>query len=122
DSFPDLVFANNGASAVYLSQGGATFARTPFGSGDARDIVVADLFGDPLPEVVIAYAGADAAVYRNTAGVLALELTLATGATTSVAAADLNNDGRADLVFGRGGTGNLVFINTSSTKGEFFMA
>ncbi len=122
DSFPDLVFANNGASAVYLSQGGATFARTPFGSGDARDVVVADLFGDPLPEVVIAYAGADAAVYRNTAGVLALELTLATGATTSVAAADLNNDGRADLVFGRSGTGNLVFINTSSTKGEFFTA
>ena len=35
----------------------ATFARTPFGSGDARDVVVADLFGDPLPEVVIAYAG-----------------------------------------------------------------
>ena len=64
------MFANNGASAVYLSQGGATFARTPFGSGDARDVVVADLFGDPLPEVVIAYAGADAAVYRNTAGAL----------------------------------------------------
>ncbi len=122
DAFPDLVFANNGASAVYLNQAGATFARTPFGSGDARDVVVADLFGDSLPEVVVAYGGGDAAVYRNTAGALTLELTLPTGATTSVAAADLNNDSRADLVFGRSGTGNLVFINTSSTKGEFFLA
>ena len=124
DSYLDLVFANNVANAVYLSQGpGMTFVRTAFGSGDGRDVVVADLFGDPLPEVVIANGGSSGAtVYRNTAGVLTLELTLATGATTSVAAADLNKDGRADLVFGRSVGGNLVYLNTPGASGGFSLA
>ncbi len=124
DSYLDLVFANNVANAVYLSQSaGTTFVRTAFGSGDGRDVVVADLFGDPLPEVVIANGGpSGATVYRNTAGALALELTLATGATTSVAAADLNKDGRVDLVFGRAGSGNLVYLNTPGVGGGFSLA
>jgi hypothetical protein len=90
--------------------------------------VLVDLFGDPLPELVLANLSGDAAVYRNTNGAFTLELTLPTGPTTSVAAADFNADSRPDLVFGRDTStlpavpSNPVWLNTSTTAGSFFLS
>jgi hypothetical protein len=88
------------------------------------------LFGDALPEIVLANASGDAAVYRNTGGTFTLEGPLATGPTTSVTAADLNADGRMDLVFGRPAPtapepalpSDLVWLNTSGAAGSFFQS
>src|SRR4029077_1442997 len=98
------------------------------GTANSRGAVLVDLFGDALPELVLANASGDAAVYRNTAGVFSLETTLPTGPTTSVTAADFNGDQRADLVFGRD-TSTLpatpsgeVWLNTSATSGSFFLS
>ncbi|HWN40177.1 MAG TPA: Ig-like domain-containing protein, partial [Gammaproteobacteria bacterium] len=73
DAFLDLVFANAGTSTVLLNTGsGATFTPGPgVGPHDARDAILVNLFGDALPELVLANAGAGAgagagaAVYRN---------------------------------------------------------
>jgi hypothetical protein len=129
DGLPDLVFANNGPTSVYLNRGAGVFElAAKLGTANSRGAVLVDLFGDALPELVLANASGDAAVYRNTAGVFALELTLPTGPTTSVAAADLNGDQRADLVFGRD-TSTLpatpsgeVWLNTSAASGSFFLS
>ena len=87
-----------------------------------------DLFGDALPELVVANGDGNAAVYRNTAGAFSLEMQLPTGPAVSVATGDLNNDGKADLVFGRstaappGLPSDLVLLNTSGTSGSFFLS
>ena len=103
DTFVDVVFANAGTSAVLVNTGsGAMF--TPgagIGPHDARDVVLVDLFGDTLPELVLANADGGAAVYRNTRGAFTLETTLATGPTSAVSTGDFNGDSRADLVFAR---------------------
>jgi hypothetical protein len=110
-----------------LNRGSGIFElAAQIGTADSRGAVLVDLFGDPLPELVLANASGDAAVYRNTNGVFTLELMLPTGPTTSVAAADFNGDLRSDLVFGRDTStlpavpSNSVWLNTSTTSGSFF--
>ncbi len=129
DGLPDLVFANNGPTSVYLNRGAGLFElAAKLGTANSRGAVLVDLFGDTLPELVLANASGDAAVYRNTAGVFSLELTLPTGPTTSVAAADFNADQRPDLVFGRDTSAlpatpsGEVWLNTSTTAGSFFLS
>ena len=129
DAFVDLVFAGPGTSTLLLNTGsGATFtAGGGVGPHDARDVVLVNLFGDGLPEIVLANGDGGAAVYRNTRGVFTLEATLATGPTSAVAAGDFNSDGRADLVFSRetatlpGVPSSLVWLNTSG-DGQMFVS
>jgi hypothetical protein len=131
DGFLDLVFAGAGAGRVFMNTGsGGTFTPgASVGDHPAQDVALVDLFGDALPEIVLANADGDAQIYRNTGGTFALELTVATGAATSIGAADFNKDGKIDLVFGRnaGATpgarpSNLVFLNTSGARGELFLS
>jgi hypothetical protein len=137
DAFVDLVFANPGASTVLINTGSGARFNPPVGVGshDARDVLLVDLFGDTLPELVVADGnpGAGAAVYRNTRGAFTLEATLATGATTAVSSGDFNGDGRTDLVFARAtptfsaGTSPavpsaLVWLNTPGANSQFFVS
>jgi VCBS repeat-containing protein len=129
DLLPDVVFANNGPSTVYMQGSGTSFTRTAtLGTADSRGVVLVDLFGTPLPEIVLANASGDASIYRNTGGTFTLELTLPTGPTSSVAAADFNADGHMDLAFGRDTAtapavpSNPVMLNTSASAGSFFQS
>ncbi|HVJ31395.1 MAG TPA: Ig-like domain-containing protein, partial [Gammaproteobacteria bacterium] len=98
DGFLDLVFANSGTSTVLLNSGsGATFTPgASIGPHDARAALLVNLFGDALPELVLANGDGGAAVYRNTGGAFTLETTLATDPTTAVWTGDFNGDTRAD--------------------------
>lgn len=130
DGFVDLVFANSGTSTVLMNTGsGAAFTPGPgVGPHDARDALLVDLFGDTLPELVLANGDGGAAVYRNTSGAFALALTLPTGPTSAVATGDFNADGRADLVFSRDTAtlpavpSALVYLNGSTSNAEFFVS
>ena len=122
DAFVDLVFAGPGTTTVLLNTGsGVTF--TPgggVGPHDARDVLLVNLLGDALPELVLANGDGGAAVYRNTRGAFTLEATLATGPTSTVSTGDVNSDGRLDLVFSRDTAklpavpSSLVWLNPSS--------
>jgi VCBS repeat-containing protein len=119
DGFVDLVFGSPGGSPLLFNSGsGGAFTKGPqIGAGDARDVLLVDLLGDSLPELVLANADGDAAVYANSGGVFTLARTLATGPTSAVASGDFNADGRSDLVFGRataappGVPSTLVWLN-----------
>jgi Big-like domain-containing protein/surface protein with Ig-like domain/putative Ig domain-containing protein/VCBS repeat protein/uncharacterized protein DUF11 len=128
DAFVDLVFAGPGTTTVLLNTGsGVTF--TPGGSvgpHDARGVLLVNLLGDALPELVLANGDGGAAVYRNTRGAFTLAATLATGPTSAVSTGDFNSDGRLDLVFSRDAAtlpavpSSLVWLNTSS--GQMFVS
>lgn len=130
DLFVDLVFASPGTSAVLLNSGSGTVFTAGGGVGphDARDVLLVDLLGDALPELVIAAGDGDAALYRNAGGAFVLETTLTTGPTSGVAAGDFNADGRADLVFARATAtppavpSSLVWLNTAGAASPFFLA
>jgi VCBS repeat-containing protein len=130
DAFVDLVFASSGTSTVLINSGtGAVFTRgTGVGPHAARDALLVDLFGDSLPELVVADADRGAAVYSNAGGTLRLAATLATGATRAVATGGFNADGRADVVFARD-TADLpavpsasVWLATAASGNPFFVA
>jgi Big-like domain-containing protein/surface protein with Ig-like domain/putative Ig domain-containing protein/uncharacterized protein DUF11/VCBS repeat protein len=122
DAFVDLVFAGPGMTTVLLGTGsGATFAAGgTVGPHDARDVLLVNLLGDSLPELVLANGDGDAAVFRNTGGAFTPEVALTTGSTSAVATGDFNSDSRADLVFSRETAAlpavpsSLVWLNTSS--------
>jgi hypothetical protein len=103
DAFVDLVFAAPGGSPLLINTGiGGAFTSGPrVGEGDAVDVLLVDVLGDSLPDLVVANADGDAAVYGNSRGVFTLARTLPTGPTSAVASGDFNADGRSDLVFGR---------------------
>jgi VCBS repeat-containing protein len=130
DGFVDLVFAGSGSSTVLIHSGsGAVFARGPgIGPHAARDALLVDLFGDSLPELVLANADGGASVYSNTRGRFTLAATLATGATRAVAAGEFNADARADVVFARDTAvfpavpSASVWLATRDSGSPFFVA
>src|SRR5690606_9945815 len=119
---PAIRYHNRGGGACALAA-----ELPPGGSGD---VALAGLVGDPLPEIVLASAAADAAVHERAGGGFRLAATLPTGPTAAVAVGDFDGNGVADLVFGRDGAGggvpptlaNPVFLNVSAGAPAFFLA
>lgn len=104
DGRVDIVFANDNQSAVYLNRWPSFTRAQNIGGSMSRDAVLVNLFGNALPELVLANADTDARVYTNSGGTFQQSVSIPTGPTSSVAAADFDNDGDVDLVFGRSGT------------------
>jgi hypothetical protein len=111
---------------VFINNGASGFTAGPrLGANDARDVLLVNLLGDALPELVIVNGDGDAAVYGNAGGVLTLARTLPTAAASSVASADFNADGREDLAFARataarpGTPSTLVLLNEAA---QFFVS
>jgi hypothetical protein len=130
DAFVDLVFPSSGSSTVLINSGaGAMFRRgAAVGPHAARDALLVDLFGDSLPELVLAAADGGAAVYSNAGGRFTRVATLATGATRAVATGDFNADGRADVVLARDAVefpavpSPSVWLATADSGNPFFVA
>jgi Domain of unknown function (DUF5011)/FG-GAP-like repeat len=99
----DLAFANATAATVHLNGPGPTFsAAVPIGTGNIRELVVADFDLDGLPDLVFANAAGPSRFHKNLgAGQFAAGIVIDNGGAESVAAADFNGDSRPDLAFAR---------------------
>lgn len=95
-----LLRQNPTASGTFLAP---TSLQTDSGSG-SQDLVVADVNGDGLSDVVLATNNSIVILYRSVAGGFDPPLLLAAGTNTNgVAVADLDGDGRADIVAANAG-------------------
>ncbi len=107
DSRPDIVIGSANANTIYLNQAGTTFAATalPTASGaGAVDVVLVDVVGSTLPDVIFVYGSGAVARYENVNGTVSgTAVAVDAGPVSVAAAADFNRDGRADLLLGRGG-------------------
>ncbi len=123
DGLPDLIFANDGANAVYRSDGAGGFqAEALKGSSRSVAVVAADLLGDPLPELVFANVQDGAVLYANTAGMFGDPVTIDGAATVAAAAADFDGDSVRDLVLAQRQGANPVYLNNSAPTPSFFAA
>lgn len=139
DGLPDLVFANGGSleaflarkiddreSYIYWGTPGAysPARRTSVAAVNPVGVVVTDLDGDGLPEVVFANSGPDSPglyIYWNSAAGISEQKrqTLAVGDPSALIVADLNGDKLPEIVVTRKNENNaLVFWNDKGTITE----
>ncbi len=88
-------------------------------NGDAQDILVRDLNGDGLADLVVANLGANAVYLASTAGVFGEPQWLGSSDSVAVVSTDVNNDQLPDLIFANTGA-NSVYLNAPS--GQFTLA
>jgi hypothetical protein len=124
DGKPDLLTANadgSGSAGVLLGNGNGTFqAATTFGTrgGNPRGIVVADVNGDSLPDILTANQGGTTAsvLLGNGNGTFQPAVTFGSGGYSpyAIAVADINGDGKPDLLTANGGSSTVgVLLNTT---------
>lgn len=125
DGFADVVIASANANTLYTNQNGSAFAASALpssGGVGAVDIVLVDVVGSALPDLIFVYPNAPGAVrYENLgAGRFGAAVTIDAGLVSGAASADFNRDGRADLVLARavvpqpGVPANPVYLNNNS--------
>ena len=140
DGKPDIVVANYTTLGVLLGNGDGTFqpavsyasggAVVGFGGGLRVSLVVADINGDHVPDLLVGNQGTTVDGGDGLVGVLLgkgdgtfqKSVTYDSGASglSSIAVADLNKDGRPDLVVVNCGTDTVLLCSTiHSTVGVF---
>jgi len=122
DGLPEAIIGNSGSeSVVLLNNGGSPDAWTRVSLGaavtyDTRSVVVGDVTGDGLPDVVAGNYGAQNHVLINNGASPDTWTRESLGdglsdATTALALGDLNGDGRLDVVVGNENEQDYVLWN-----------
>jgi VCBS repeat protein/FG-GAP repeat protein len=128
DGKQDLVVAadtagGKGSAAVFYGNGDGTFSapRTFATGGYPQTVVVADVNGDGLKDVVSAnfFDGSASVLLNNGTGTFGGQMTFAAGHfSCAVAVADFNADGRPDIVTANQGSGS-VSVLLGNSSGDF---
>lgn len=125
DAFPDLVIANGSPNEILFGNGDGTFTAQPsIGNGTSNDVVVLDVNGDGISDLVFAQTAqgdggtivvAENQVFLGVAGGT-FQAGTAFGRAESLALAvdDVNNDGLDDIVVVNETGGNQVFISNGN--------
>ncbi|MFO1076912.1 MAG: VCBS repeat-containing protein [Planctomycetota bacterium] len=108
----------NPQNALYRNTGfgfAPTTVGMPFNAVDTQDVLLVDLTGTPLPELVVIDRNSTKTVHGNLGGTFGPAIATFTaggfGSSNSGAAADIDGDGDNDLVFGNAGTNTQVIVN-----------
>ncbi len=126
DGDMDIVSGNaagsgtNRQNVLYRNNGGV-FAPTTVGmppnASDTTDIILTDVTGNSLPELVVVDSTSTKRVYANAGGSFGAAFATFTaggfGNASTGAAGDIDRDGDNDLVFGNGGANTQVIINNN---------
>lgn len=130
---PDRLYRNNG-DGTFAEIGKEVWGKWPDAPG--LGVLVADLTGDPRPDLFVANDGTACRLFENLGGLRFRQVAVSAGvafdgkgevlAGMGVASGDLNNDGRVDLVVGNllgrgtvvfGGLGDRGFADVSAVLG-----
>jgi glycolate oxidase len=124
DRFADVVIASATGNFLYVNQNGSTFAPPAalpnVGGTGAVGVVLADIVGSPLPDLVLVNVNGTTVRYENLGGSFGAAVTVDQGPSVGAASADFNRDNRADLVLARSASGpsgvpsNPVYLNNNS--------
>lgn len=120
DAFLDMVFANDGANRVYISNSGAFGMSATLGDANSRAVIAVDVDADLDNDLVFANEGAGNTLYLNDGdGNFVIAKTFAgSDSTQEVAALHVNNDDFIDLVFVNSDADDVVEINDASLAFE----
>jgi len=101
DGFSDVVIASANANSLYTNQNGNAFVATALptsGGVGAIDVLLVDVVGSPLPDLIFVYANGPAVRHENLgAGTFGAAVTIDAGPVSAAASADFNRDGHADV-------------------------
>jgi len=131
----DVVFAISGGAVVYLGNGNGTFgAGATFSSGGTNEsvfarVLVADVNGDGIPDLILNTDAGVSVLLGNGNGTFQAPIP-SPGTVQSIAAADFNNDGHIDLAVTNGyntlsimlgnGAGTFTVTSVYSVTPTFF--
>jgi hypothetical protein len=109
DGFPELVTANlaDGTLSILFNNGDGTFKEpfTPIGVGPVRDVAIADMTNDGIPDIVTETENVDGAILvfpglGDGTFFSAIETSFGVHNITSIGVTDLNDDGNQDVIVG----------------------